>query len=111
MPYDLPFARIVELSNEAALELNKSIASKLIADYPEVYDVNYFNENEYFLQQEIVLLDEEFPERHFNLYADIGDIGFSFQFWKDAMWLELGASGDVAVRFAKVHQYAILFEQ
>lgn len=111
MPYDLPFSRIIKVDNTSALELNKSLATKLILAYPEVYDLNHASSGSHFSKQEIAFLDDEFPEKHFSLYADIGEMGFSFQFWKDTVWLELGASGNPYVRFTYVRNYAVFLEQ
>ena len=110
MPYDLPFERIADLSNEAAFEQNKSVAAELIAAFPEIHDLNQADSSAYFMNRELDL-EDEFPEKHFSLYAEIEDMWFSFQFWKDVLWLELGAGGDINTRFVKVRKYAAFIMQ
>jgi hypothetical protein len=110
MPYNLPFERITKLSNESAFEQNKSVAVKLIAAFPEVHDLNQASSNAHFMQRELDV-EDDFPEKHFSLYADIGDMGFSFDFWKDVLWLELGTAGDVDARFVQVRRYAAFIMQ
>jgi hypothetical protein len=110
MPYNFPFERIAELSNESAFEQNKSVAAELIAAFPEIHDLNDANSSAHFMHRELDL-EDEFPDKHFSLYADIGNMGFSFQFWKDVLWLELGAAGDSDTRFAQVRRYAAFIMQ
>jgi hypothetical protein len=110
MPYDLPFERIAGLTNEAAFEQNKSVAAELIAAFPEIHDLNQADSSAYFMHRELDL-EDEFPEKHFSLYAEIEDMWFSFQFWKDVLWLELGARGDINIRFAQVRRYAAIIMQ
>jgi hypothetical protein len=105
MPYDLPFERTVELSNESAFEQNKFVAEELIAAFPEIHDLNHADSSAHFMHRALDL-EDEFPEKHFSLYAEIEDMWFSFQFWKDVLWLELGAGGDINTRFAQVRRYA-----
>jgi hypothetical protein len=77
MPYDLPFGRINELSNELAFEQNKRIAAELIAAFPEIHDLNRAGSSAHFMQQEPDF-EDEFPDKHFSLYADVEDMSFSF---------------------------------
>ena len=106
MPYDLPFERVAEVGNESALELNKSTAAKLIAAFPEIHDLNHSSSRSYFAQREMDDLDDEIPELHFSLHAEIEGMNFSFRFWRNALWLEIGAWGDIHTRFAHVRRYA-----
>ncbi|TYZ11982.1 hypothetical protein FY528_06440 [Hymenobacter lutimineralis] len=111
MPYDLPFSRVVEVDNESSLKLNKIIAAKLIAAFPEVYDMNLAGSSRYFLNLEVADLDEDFPDMHFRLWAEIEDISFDFAFWKDTIWIELGSYGNTYLRFIYLQKYAAFLTQ
>lgn len=111
MPYDLPFERVAEVDNESALKLNKSTAAKLIAAFPEIHDLNHSSSRSYFKQRKMDDLDDELPELHFSLYAEIEGMNFSFGFWRNILWLEIGAWGDIHIRFAHVRRYAAFILQ
>ena len=111
MPYDLPFSRVVEANNDSALILNKIVAEKLIAAFPEVHDLNHANSSGHFSKREVSDLDDDFPDDHFRLFAEIEDMSFDFSFWKDTIWLELGTYGNMNLRFAYVHNYAAFITQ
>ncbi|RSK36003.1 hypothetical protein [Hymenobacter metallilatus] len=111
MAYDLSFDRVIKVSTEAALALNKAVAAKLIQKYPEVYDSNSVSSGGHFLEREIECLDKEFPEKHFRLHADSENVWFSFEFWKDTVWLELGGNRDTSSKLAQIRNYADFFEQ
>ncbi len=110
MPYDLPFERIIKTDNESALASNKLLATTLITAFPEIYDLNAVDSGAHFTQFEIDL-EDELPERYFRLWADLGEMHFGFQFWKDTLWLELGTAGNPNTRFVQVHKYAAFIVQ
>ncbi|RZJ62292.1 MAG: hypothetical protein EOO58_00750 [Hymenobacter sp.] len=105
MPYDLPFERIIKVDNESALDLNKALASELIVAFPEIHDLNTVDSGAHFTQFEIDS-EDEFSELHFRLWAELDEMNFGFSFWKDTIWLELGAAGNPTIRFTQVHKYA-----
>ena len=105
MPYDLPFERIIKTDNESALKSNKLLANALITSFPEIHDLNAADSGAHFAQFEIDL-EDELSERHFKLWAELEEMHFGFGFWKDTLWLELGAAGNPNDRFAHARKYA-----
>lgn len=105
MPYDFTFKRVTIIDNKTALELNKSIASKLIASFPEVADPNPIDSNFFYTKTEIDI-NKEFPDSHFYLEGDIDNFFYFFQFWKDRLYIELGAGGDIVKRFKHIWKYS-----
>lgn len=110
MPYDLSFERISKTEDEAALMLSKQLATALLTQFSEIHELNTAGSEAHFMQFEVDP-EDEFPERYFTLWADLDGMHFGFQFWKDTLWLELGAAGNPAVRFAHVFRYARFITQ
>ncbi|RYE91344.1 MAG: hypothetical protein EOO37_00565 [Cytophagaceae bacterium] len=110
MPYDLSFKRIIQTDNQSALESNKLLANVLIAAFPEINDLNATNSSAHFSQFEIDP-EDEFLERHFRLWAKLNEMNFGFEFWRDTLWIELGAAGNPNVRFEHVRRYSELIVQ
>jgi hypothetical protein len=105
MPYDLPFERISTTDNISALGFNKLLATALTNAFPEIYNLNAVDSGACFTQFEIDP-EDEFPERYFRLWANIGEMHIGFQFWKDTLWLELGTARNTDIRFGYVRKYA-----
>ncbi|MGI4762733.1 MAG: hypothetical protein ACRYF0_18630 [Janthinobacterium lividum] len=110
MPYELLFERVATADNVPALELNKALADTLISIFPDIEDLNPPNSSTHFRMRELDM-EDEFPEKHFTLYAEIAGMNFGFDFWQNAFWLELGAADSATSRFAHVRQYAVIILQ
>ncbi len=93
MPYDFVFNRTNKLENIVALEENRKLAKVLTDSFQEIYDSNHI-ESEYHFSNIKIDNKKEFPENHFQLFADIGDVCFIFSFWKDSLFIEFGSGHD-----------------
>lgn len=105
MPYDFTFKRITDLDNLTALSRNISLAITLTETFEEVIDLNQPDSNFHFTKT-VIDSKKEYPEQHFNLEAEINGFFYHFSFWKDCIFVELGAGGDVEKRFSYLQKYA-----
>jgi hypothetical protein len=105
MPYDFTFKRVTILDNQTALTRNISLAIELTNSFPEVNDANSPDSDFYFTKAAIDT-NKEFPELHFYLEADIDGFFYHFSFWKDNLYVELGAGGDTGKRFGHLRDYS-----
>ncbi|GEM_PF-3558106 len=107
MPYDFTFRRVTFVDNQMSLEKNISLGLDLMNSFAEINDLNLPDSSSYFIK---TVLDEskEFPELHFYLIAEIDGFFYHFSFWKDYLYVELGAGGDIVKRFEYLLQYAEL---
>ncbi|MFD2921633.1 hypothetical protein ACFS6H_18080 [Terrimonas rubra] len=105
MPYDFTFRRVTFVDNQIALEKNISLGLDLIHSFPEIKDFNLPDSGSYFTKT-VLDASKEFPELHFYLVADIDGFFYHFSFWKDYLYVELGAGGDIVKRFEYLLQYA-----
>ncbi|WP_341843135.1 hypothetical protein [Chitinophaga caseinilytica] len=98
MPYDFTFKRTIELDNQTALVRNISLAKALTESFSEITDLNLPNPDFHF-SKTVIDSEKEFPEQHFYLEADIDGCYYIFSFWKDNLYVELGAGGNMDRRF------------
>ncbi len=105
MPYDFSFRRIVILNNQQALENNIALAMELIKSFPEINDENSPDSNYYFTKT-VIDHTKEYPEQHFYIKSETGSFFYYFSFWKDNLYVELGAGDNVIERFKHLKDYS-----
>lgn len=105
MPYDFRFCRVAIWDNETALKTNIGLAIELTNSNEEIIDLNPPGSDFHFTKA-VIDASSEFPELHFHLEADIDGFFYHFSFWKDCVYVELGAGGDVVKRFEHLRKYA-----
>lgn len=105
MPYDFTFKRASILDNQIALARNITLAIELTNSFPEVNDANSID-SEFYFAKATIDQNKEFPELHFYLEADIDGFFYNFSFWKDYLYIELGAEGDTDKRFEHLRKYS-----
>jgi len=107
MPYDFVLRRKDILENATALNINKNIADELIKVEPRLHDLNDLNSRYHYKNKQIENLNKEYPEMHFQLFAEINDLYFLFNFWKDEICLELGRVENVEGLFTQIKFFSV----